>query len=54
MLFDRVSEGGFVILDDYFSCFGCRRATEEFLAAHNQTYSIIPDGRGGAYFQKRR
>lgn len=53
MLFDKVSEGGIVILDDYFSCFGCRRATDEFFAERGQTYPIIPDGRGGAYFQKR-
>ena len=52
-LFDQVSNNGFVILDDYFSCFGCKKATDEFLAARGKTYPIIPDGRGGAYFQVR-
>lgn len=51
-LFDNVSQGGYVILDDYFSCFGCKRATDEFLTARGKNYLIIPDGRGGAYFQK--
>ena len=52
MMFDQVSEGGFVILDDYFTCYGCKRATDEFLAARGKGYPIVPDGRGGAYFQK--
>jgi O-methyltransferase len=52
-LFDKVSDGGFVVLDDYLSCYGCKRATDEFLAARAKNYPIIPDGRGGAYFQKR-
>jgi hypothetical protein len=52
-LFDQVSNNGFVILDDYFSCFGCKKATDEFLAARGKAYPIIPDGRGGAYFQVR-
>ena len=51
-MFDQVSEGGYVILDDYFTCFGCKRATDEFLAARGKNYPIVPDGRGGAYFQK--
>jgi hypothetical protein len=47
-----VSEGGYVILDDYFSCYGCKKATEEFLASRGKSYPIIPDGRGGSFFQK--
>ncbi|MEO7798854.1 MAG: TylF/MycF/NovP-related O-methyltransferase [Opitutaceae bacterium] len=52
MLFDKVSPGGFVILDDYFSCYGCKRATDEFLSNRHLPYPIVPDGRGGAYFRK--
>lgn len=52
-LFDQVSNNGFVILDDYFSCFGCKKATDEFLTARGKAFPIIPDGRGGAYFQVR-
>ena len=29
-LYDRLSPGGFVIVDDYFSCPPCREATEDF------------------------
>jgi hypothetical protein len=53
-LYDKVSAGGFVILDDYFSCYGCKRATDEFLASRKQEFPIVPDGRGGAYFQKTK
>jgi O-methyltransferase len=52
MLYDKVTEGGFVILDDYFSCFGCKLATDEFLAERGKAFPIVPDGRGGGYFQK--
>jgi len=51
-LYDKVSRGGFVILDDYFSCYGCKLATDEFLAARGTPFPIVPDGRGGAFFQK--
>lgn len=51
-MFDQVSENGYVILDDYFSCYGCKRATDEFLAKLGKNYRMISDGRGGAYFQK--
>jgi hypothetical protein len=51
-MFDQVSEGGYVILDDYFTCYGCKRATDEFLVARGKQYPIIPDGRGGSFFQK--
>jgi hypothetical protein len=51
-LYDKVSEGGCVIIDDYFSCYGAKLATDEFLAARKKAYPLVPDGRGGAYFQK--
>jgi len=51
-MFDQVSDRGYVIMDDYYTCFGCKRATDEFLAARGKPCPIIPDGRGGAYFQK--
>ncbi len=33
-LYDRVSEGGFIIVDDYYSWNGCRTAVDEFRTAH--------------------
>lgn len=51
-LYDAVSAGGHVIIDDYCSCFGARRATDEFLARRQIDTTLVPDGRGGASFQK--
>lgn len=49
-----VSEGGVVILDDYYAWDGCARATHDFLSRHDLPYRLrgIPDG-VGAYFVKR-
>jgi len=32
----QVSPGGFIVLDDYFDYGGCAKATDEFVAAHDQ------------------
>src|SRR5581483_977294 len=40
-LYDRLSVGGFVIVDDFFSCPPCRVATEEFRQARGITSEII-------------
>jgi len=50
--FDQISLGGFVIIDDYATCFGSRRAVDEFRAKRNITAPLCPDGRGGVWFQK--
>ena len=34
-LYDRVSVGGFVIVDDYYSCPPCGQAVDEFRSTHN-------------------
>ena len=48
-LYDLVVPGGFVILDDYDAWEGCRRATDEFLAARDTGASLRPiHGHGGA------
>jgi len=36
-LYDKVSPGGFVIVDDYYSCAPCGRAIDEFRAARSIT-----------------
>ncbi len=52
-LFDHVVSNGFVIIDDYGTCFGARDALDEFLASRRIAIPFTPDGRGGIYFQKR-
>ncbi len=54
-LYDRVSPGGFVIVDDYDSCYGAKRATDEFIDAlppSGRPAALLPDGRGGRFFRK--
>jgi hypothetical protein len=50
--FDQISPGGFVIIDDYATCFGSHKAVNEFRADRNITTQLCPDGRGGAWFEK--
>lgn len=51
-LFDQVSDGGVVIIDDYWSCHGARKATDQFLAERGIDAELAPDGRGGMSFVK--
>lgn len=51
-LFPLVAPGGHVIIDDYFSCYGARKATDEFIATHLPGTALTPDGRGGASFTR--
>ena len=51
-LYDKVSSGGYVIVDDYQSCYGCRRAVDEFIQNRCLSPDIKFDGRGGCYFKK--
>jgi O-methyltransferase len=39
-LFDKVVQGGFVIIDDYGAYEGCRKAVDEFLAMKEQPYFL--------------
>jgi O-methyltransferase len=41
-LYHKVSPGGYVIVDDYYSWPGCQRAVQEYLAAHGHTPDIKP------------
>lgn len=50
--YDQVAVGGYVIIDDYGTCFGSQRATDEFRLIRNISSPLCPDGRGGAWFQK--
>lgn len=51
-LYDQVTPGGFIIIDDYATCHGSRRAVEEFRSERGLTSPLIPDGRGGVWFEK--
>lgn len=51
-LYDCVSPGGYIIIDDYGSCFGCKKAVHEFLDGNGIQVRLIPDGRGGVLFCK--
>jgi hypothetical protein len=51
-LYDQVSDGGFVIFDDYYAYDGCAIAVHEFLAERKLAHRIACDG-GIAYFRKQ-
>ena len=50
--YHNLSPGGVVIVDDYATCFGSKKATDEFRTEHNITTPLMSDGRGGAWFEK--
>jgi hypothetical protein len=50
--FDQITPGGFVIIDDYATCFGSRKAVDEFRTKRNLTTPLLQDGRGGVWFEK--
>lgn len=52
-LYSKVVKGGFVIIDDYGSLTGCRRAVHEYLEHHDLHPQIIPieGGQGPVYWQ---
>ena len=51
-LYDRLSPGGWVIIDDYYLVDGCKLATNEFIAARRLNVQLEPIDRVGCCFQK--
>lgn len=50
--YDQITEGGYVIIDDYLTCFGSRKAVDEYLTNNRISTTLKIDGRGGVWFQK--
>ncbi|MEO8529633.1 MAG: TylF/MycF/NovP-related O-methyltransferase [Deltaproteobacteria bacterium] len=53
-LYHKVSRGGFVIVDDYYSWESCRRAVHDFAKSKGFTPDIKPVDWTGAYWQVER
>ncbi len=51
-LYDRIPQGGWVIIDDYILVAACRQAVTDFLEARQISPEIIPIDGMGVYFQK--
>jgi O-methyltransferase len=51
-LYDKVSPGGYIIVDDYFSWAGCRRAVEEYRNARKIEAPITPIDKQSAFWRK--
>ena len=53
VLYDKVVEGGFVVLDDYWRWPGCREAVTDYLKEHQiQGVALKKAYLHGVYFQK--
>lgn len=51
-LYDNIIAGGYIIIDDYGSVIGCKKAADEFLKDKRLTVKLTFDKRGGCYFVK--
>lgn len=51
-LFPKLSQGGYVIIDDYGACTGCQKAVHDFRDANKITDQIVPIDWTGVYWQK--
>jgi O-methyltransferase len=53
-LYDKVSPGGYVIIDDYGHWEGCKRAIDEFFQVRRIKAELVYVDYAGRYFQKPR
>ncbi|SPN79202.1 Macrocin O-methyltransferase [Brazilian cedratvirus IHUMI] len=51
-LYDKVSPGGFIIVDDYLSCPGCKRAVDDFRKERDITDEIVEIDWTGVFWRK--
>jgi O-methyltransferase len=51
-LFDKVAKGGYVIIDDYGTFQGCRKAVDDFLRARDIKPALYYSDADCAYFRK--
>jgi hypothetical protein len=51
-LYDRVADGGFVVVDDYGHWQGCRKAVDEFRAQRGITGDLVRVDYSGVFFRK--
>lgn len=51
-LYSKVSNGGFIIIDDYGAVAGCRQAVSDFRERHGISDEIIRIDWGGVYWRK--
>ena len=51
-LYDKVSPGGFVIIDDYFTFEPCREAVQDFRVANAISDEIVPVDQGSVYWRR--
>ncbi len=52
-LYDKVVEGGFIVIDDYQIWHGCRKAVDEFFEKRKLKIDLIKNGSSGVYFSKK-
>ena len=53
-LYPKLSVGGYVIIDDYGSVRGCRRAVEDFRTKHQINEELLRTGHTAIYWQRIR
>jgi O-methyltransferase len=53
-LYPKVSDGGYVIVDDYGSWPACKRAIDDYVQQHNVIADIKPIDFTGVYWQVRK
>jgi hypothetical protein len=51
-LYDSVVPTGYIIIDDYGTCVGAKKAFDEFVSKRGLNVDIVPDGRGGILVSK--